>query len=264
MGFCGGGLVVCEPLLSTSRRPLGLGEDQNRRHQTDSGGSQPEMHAHGRSKPGRASQDRGPITAEAERRQGLPGSHGQRTVACARARHPRSGSWTGREGRKQPGSSGRAGRSRGQAASLPPPIQASQQASASAPWVETPLGSREGRQDCPRVTLQALDVHQGKRLVLLSYHWPLAALPGSPQPPWCYSHPHSTKHQTRFLKKPSQGWPGGVVVKFTHSALAAGVRQFRSQVWTYAPFIKPCCGGIPRKKQRKIGTDVSSATIFIK
>ena len=30
------------------------------------------------------------------------------------------------------------------------------------------------------------------------------------------------------------------------------------------PLIKPCCGGIPHTKQRKICTDVTSGTIFLK
>ena len=29
------------------------------------------------------------------------------------------------------------------------------------------------------------------------------------------------------------------------------------------PLIKPCCGGVPRTKQRKIGPDVTSGTIFL-
>ena len=30
------------------------------------------------------------------------------------------------------------------------------------------------------------------------------------------------------------------------------------------PLIKPCCGSNPHTKQRKIGTDISSLTIFLK
>ena len=40
--------------------------------------------------------------------------------------------------------------------------------------------------------------------------------------------------------------------------------KFGSQVQTYTLLIKPCCGGIPHTKQRKISTDVSSGTIFLK
>ena len=40
--------------------------------------------------------------------------------------------------------------------------------------------------------------------------------------------------------------------------------SFRSWVWTYALLIKPYCGGVPYAKWRKIATDVSSATIFLK
>ena len=32
---------------------------------------------------------------------------------------------------------------------------------------------------------------------------------------------------------------------------------------TYTLLIKPCCGGIPHTKQRNIGSDVSSVTIFL-
>ena len=33
---------------------------------------------------------------------------------------------------------------------------------------------------------------------------------------------------------------------------------------TYTPLTKPCFGGIPHTKQRRIGRDVSSAAIFLK
>ena len=36
------------------------------------------------------------------------------------------------------------------------------------------------------------------------------------------------------------------------------------QAQSYTQLIKPCCGGIPHTKQRKIGTDVSSGTISLK
>ena len=43
-----------------------------------------------------------------------------------------------------------------------------------------------------------------------------------------------------------------------------GVRWFGSQLQTYTPLIKPCCGRDPTyKKQRKIGTDVSSGSVFL-
>ena len=41
-----------------------------------------------------------------------------------------------------------------------------------------------------------------------------------------------------------------------------GVHGFRSQSWTYTSSIRPCRGGMPYTKGRKIGTDVSSVTIF--
>lgn len=43
-----------------------------------------------------------------------------------------------------------------------------------------------------------------------------------------------------------------------------GVYGFVSQVWTYAPLIKPCSEGIPHTKQRRTGTDLSSVTMFLK
>ena len=41
------------------------------------------------------------------------------------------------------------------------------------------------------------------------------------------------------------------------------VCRFGSQVQTYVPLIKPCCGGVPHMEQRKMGTDVSSGPIFL-
>ena len=43
------------------------------------------------------------------------------------------------------------------------------------------------------------------------------------------------------------GWPGGVVVKVTHSMSAAQSLQVWIWVVELAPFIKPCCGGIAHK-----------------
>ena len=42
------------------------------------------------------------------------------------------------------------------------------------------------------------------------------------------------------------------------------VRRFGSWAQTYSLPIKPCCGSIPPTKQRKIDTDVSSGSIFLK
>ena len=53
-----------------------------------------------------------------------------------------------------------------------------------------------------------------------------------------------------------------VVVKFTRSVRRPRVYGFRSQARTYTS-LKPCCGGIPPTKERKIVTDVSSATLFL-
>ena len=60
------------------------------------------------------------------------------------------------------------------------------------------------------------------------------------------------------------GWSGGVVVKFVCSALVAWVRGVKSWAHTYAPLIKLYCGSIPHTKYRKMGTDVSTGTIFLK
>src|SRR3712207_8551795 len=43
-----------------------------------------------------------------------------------------------------------------------------------------------------------------------------------------------------------------------------GVRGLRSWSWTYTLLIKPCCGGVPQTKWRKVGTDVTSGTILLK
>ena len=42
------------------------------------------------------------------------------------------------------------------------------------------------------------------------------------------------------------------------------VHWFRSQVLTYTPHIKPCCGSIPHTKERKMGMDVGSGPVFLK
>ena len=60
------------------------------------------------------------------------------------------------------------------------------------------------------------------------------------------------------------GLAGGIAVKFTSSASAARVCRLGSQGQTYTLLVKPCCGSIPHTKLRKTGTDVSSATIFLK
>ena len=46
--------------------------------------------------------------------------------------------------------------------------------------------------------------------------------------------------------------------------LRPGVHGFGSQAQTCILLIRPSCGSIPHIKQRKMGTDVSSATIFLK
>ena len=62
-----------------------------------------------------------------------------------------------------------------------------------------------------------------------------------------------TLFHTLLLKiSHTEGQPGGVVVKFTHSAFPAQGCGFRSQVRTYTLFIKPCCGGIPHIKETKV------------
>ena len=59
------------------------------------------------------------------------------------------------------------------------------------------------------------------------------------------------------------GWPGSVVIEFALSASAAWGSQVQIPGEDLAPLIKPHCGSNPLK-QRKIGTDVSSVTIFFK
>ena len=72
-------------------------------------------------------------------------------------------------------------------------------------------------------------------------------------------------HASRVLyKKLSTGLPGGVMAKFTHSTSVAEGLQVRIPLVDLAPLSKPCCGGIPHTKQRMIGGNDSSATIFLK
>ena len=58
------------------------------------------------------------------------------------------------------------------------------------------------------------------------------------------------RHSFLSLKNAFLGKPDGAVVKFARSASGA---QFGSQVWTYAPLIKPCCGRHPTYKVEKDG-----------
>ena len=60
-----------------------------------------------------------------------------------------------------------------------------------------------------------------------------------------------------------RGHPGGMVLKFKCCTLAARYSQVRSWAQIYTILIQPCCGGIPHTKWRKIGTDVSSGTVFL-
>ena len=50
------------------------------------------------------------------------------------------------------------------------------------------------------------------------------------------------------FKSDQRGQPSGIVVKFEHSTLVARICEFGSWTQTYSPFVKPCCGGIPRTK----------------
>ena len=43
-----------------------------------------------------------------------------------------------------------------------------------------------------------------------------------------------------------------------------GVPGFGSWARTYTPLINSCCGSVPHTKWRRTGTDISSATIFLK
>ena len=60
-----------------------------------------------------------------------------------------------------------------------------------------------------------------------------------------------------------EGWPGGAVVKFAQSALAA----WSSLVWMpgadMAPLSKPSCGRHPTYKVEEDGMDASSELVFL-
>ena len=50
------------------------------------------------------------------------------------------------------------------------------------------------------------------------------------------------------VKEKTGGQPGGIVVKFTCSTLAAWDSQFQIPGMDVAPLVKPFCGSIPHKK----------------
>ena len=66
-----------------------------------------------------------------------------------------------------------------------------------------------------------------------------------------------------MVLKTSWGWPGGIVVNFAHSSLAApGLRGSDPR---HGPTHRSSSHAVAvYKKQRKIGTDVSSQIIFLK
>ena len=64
-----------------------------------------------------------------------------------------------------------------------------------------------------------------------------------------------------FNKGQHKGRPGGIV---QHALLWWPGFVGSNPRCGPTPLIKPRCGGVPHTKQRKIGTDVSSATIFFK
>ena len=76
-----------------------------------------------------------------------------------------------------------------------------------------------------------------------------------------YTHIYMCESMTR--KRMMRGLPAGVVVKFTHSALAAQGSRVRIPGMDLHMVHKPCCGGITHTKQRKTVTDVSSGRIFL-
>ena len=66
----------------------------------------------------------------------------------------------------------------------------------------------------------------------------------------------SSKSITGANKKADfRGWPGGVVVKFMHSALLQQprVHHFGSQAWTYASLVNPSYGRHPTYKVEEDG-----------
>ena len=64
--------------------------------------------------------------------------------------------------------------------------------------------------------------------------------------------------------KNTKGQPSHVMVKLTRSTSAAQDLQVRITGADLPTVIKPWCGSVPHIKQSQIGTDVSSATIFLK
>ena len=64
-------------------------------------------------------------------------------------------------------------------------------------------------------------------------------------------------------KKVLEGQPSGVVVGFTCSTSTAWGLGIWIPGSDYTLLIRPCCGGVPYTKYRKIGMDVNSGTIFL-
>ena len=55
----------------------------------------------------------------------------------------------------------------------------------------------------------------------------------------------------QYFKNFSSGQPSSIVVNFDSSASAVWGSWVQIWAWTYTPLIKPCCGGIPRTKNRE-------------
>ena len=65
------------------------------------------------------------------------------------------------------------------------------------------------------------------------------------------------------LKRMDQGWLGGATVKCACSTLVAQGLLIWIPGADMAPLGNPCCGSVPHIKYKKMGTDVSSGSVFL-
>ena len=57
------------------------------------------------------------------------------------------------------------------------------------------------------------------------------------------------RKEKRKVNKALRRWPGGVVVRFVHSASVARGSQVQVPGTDLALLVKPCCGGIPHEME---------------